>query len=72
MVDTAGTAAPVTVVHDLDDDPASVAVELHLGVSTGTGVLEHVGERLLDDAVRQPVQLSAGSRHVLSGRATVG
>jgi hypothetical protein len=62
----------VTVVHDLDDDPASVAVELHLGVSTGTGVLEHVGERLLDDAVREPVQLSAGSRHVLSGRATVG
>jgi len=35
-------------------------------------VLEHVGERLLDDAVRGPVQLSAGSRHVLSGRATVG
>ncbi len=40
MLDTAGTAAPVTVVHDLDDDPASVAVEPHLGVSTGTGVLE--------------------------------
>jgi hypothetical protein len=27
MLDTAGTAAPVTVVHDLDDDPVSVAVE---------------------------------------------
>src|SRR4029450_8250983 len=44
-----------TVVEYLDDDPAPVGAEPHLAVGTGTGVLEHVGERLLDDAVGEQV-----------------
>ena len=42
------------------DDPVPVAAEPHLGAGTGTGVLEHVGERLLDDAVRE--QVDAGRK----------
>ena len=45
----------VTVVEHLDDDPVSVGAEPHLGAGAGTGVLEHVGQRLLDDAVRGQV-----------------
>ena len=44
-----------TVVEHLDDDPAPVGADPHLGAGTGTGVLEHVGERLLDDAVGRQV-----------------
>ena len=70
-----GGAAPV--VEDLDDDPAPVGAEPHRCAGPWTGVLEHVGERLLDDAVGEQVHPGrepgrdpvGGQRDVEAGRA---
>src|SRR6266508_297691 len=48
-----GDTAPV--VEDLDVDPVVAGVEPHLGPGAGSRVLERVGQRLLDDAVRGDV-----------------
>src|SRR5215218_7440171 len=50
--------ATAPVVEHLDVDPAGVGVEPHLGPGAGPGVLERVGQRLLDDAVRGQVHPS--------------
>lgn len=70
----------VTVVEHLDDDPGPVGAEPHLGVGTGTGVLEHVGERLLDDPIgadlycRRQLRVITinGQGHRQAGRADAG
>jgi hypothetical protein len=41
----------VTVIEYFDGDPMVIGAEPHLGPGAGSGVLEHVGQCLLDDAV---------------------
>jgi hypothetical protein len=54
-----GTAA---VVEDLDGDAVTFGAQAHLGAGLRSAVLEHVGQCLLDDAVRR--ELHAGRERI--------